>query len=71
MYVMWQDIDANGRRLYCLHCKGISFNYILQEFLDDGNGNVCGIKTQLVDWEKDDTGRWNMKMRPGKIPAFM
>jgi NADPH-dependent glutamate synthase beta subunit-like oxidoreductase len=28
------------------------------EFLDDGNGNVCGIKTVLIEWKKDDQGRW-------------
>lgn len=33
---------------------------ILQEFLDDGNGHVCGIRTVLVNWTKDETGRWKM-----------
>ena len=42
---------------------------VLQEFLDDGKGNVSGIKTVLVDWTKDDTGRWTMKERPGELQS--
>lgn len=37
---------------------------LLQEFLDDGNGRVCGIKTVLVNWTKDETGRWKMDEVP-------
>jgi len=29
-----------------------------KEFLDDGNGNVCGVNTVLIEWVKDDQGRW-------------
>lgn len=39
--------------------------YKRQEFLDDGNGNVNGILTVLVDWVKDDAGRWKMEEIPG------
>ena len=28
--------------------------------MDDGNGNVAGIKTMKVEWTKDKAGRWNM-----------
>jgi len=40
------------------------FSILSKEFLDDGNGNVSGIKTTLVDWKKDATGRWAMESRP-------
>ena len=37
-----------------------------QEFIDDGNGNVAGVKTVLVNWAKDPTtGRWVMNEEPG------
>ena len=36
-----------------------------KEFLDDGSGNVSGIRTVNIDWKKDDTGRWNMVEVPG------
>lgn len=28
--------------------------------MDDGNGHICGIRTVLVNWTKDETGRWKM-----------
>jgi NADPH-dependent glutamate synthase beta subunit-like oxidoreductase len=28
--------------------------------LDDGAGNVKGVKTVQVEWTKDDAGRWKM-----------
>ena len=43
---------------------------ILQEFLDDGNGNVAGIRTVLVEWTKDDTGRWVMKELPDSEKVY-
>ncbi|XP_034952284.1 putative glutamate synthase [NADPH] isoform X4 [Chelonus insularis] len=36
------------------------FSTLSKEFLDDGNGNVSGIKTVRVEWTKDDVGRWKM-----------
>lgn len=42
----------------------------LQEFLDDGKGHVKGIKTVMVDWTKDDTGRWQMSERPNSEQIF-
>jgi glutamate synthase (NADPH/NADH) len=36
------------------------FSTLSKEFLDDGNGNVSGIKTVTVEWTKDESGRWNM-----------
>ncbi|KAK3092132.1 hypothetical protein FSP39_025440 [Pinctada imbricata] len=41
------------------------FNIKSTEFVDDGNGNVAGIKTVKVEWTKDTTGRWNMRDVPG------
>ncbi|KAJ8315115.1 hypothetical protein KUTeg_007265 [Tegillarca granosa] len=29
-------------------------------FVDDGNGHVSGINTMLIEWKKDDAGRWIM-----------
>lgn len=34
--------------------------------MDDGKGHVCGINTMLVEWKKDDSGRWTMNDVPGK-----
>lgn len=28
--------------------------------MDDGKGRVCGIRTVLVNWTKDEAGRWKM-----------
>nr|XP_022287923.1 glutamate synthase 1 [NADH], chloroplastic-like isoform X2 [Crassostrea virginica] len=36
------------------------FNIKSTEFVDDGKGNVAGIKTMKVEWTKDKAGRWNM-----------
>lgn len=41
------------------------FNIKSTEFVDDGNGNVCGINTVLVEWIKDEAGRWTMIDVPG------
>jgi len=40
------------------------FNIMSKEFLDDGKGHISGVKTVLVDWTKDDSGRWVMKEVP-------
>ncbi|CAG0889586.1 unnamed protein product [Darwinula stevensoni] len=37
------------------------YNTMTKEFLDDGNGNVRGVRTVKVEWRKDDRGRWEMK----------
>ena len=39
----------------------------LQEFIDNGKGGVAGVKTVLVDWQKDATGRWKMEEMPGTV----
>ena len=35
--------------------------------MGDSEGHVCGIRTVLVDWTKDDTGRWVMNEVPGTV----
>ncbi|CAH1799875.1 unnamed protein product [Owenia fusiformis] len=46
------------------------FDIMSKEFLDDGNGNVSGVKTVKVEWTKDDTGRWQMKEVEGSEHVF-
>ncbi|XP_052808642.1 uncharacterized protein LOC128237296 isoform X2 [Mya arenaria] len=46
------------------------FNIGSKEFLDDGKGHVCGIKTHLVEWTKDATGRWEMQEVPGSEKVY-
>lgn len=46
------------------------FSTLSKEFLDDGNGNVSGIRTIQVSWKKDDTGRWQMDEMPGTERVF-
>nr|XP_014291761.1 glutamate synthase [NADH], amyloplastic isoform X1 [Halyomorpha halys] len=41
------------------------FSTLSKEFIDDGNGNVAGIRTVKVNWTKDETGRWKMEEVPG------
>jgi NADPH-dependent glutamate synthase beta subunit-like oxidoreductase len=47
---------GNDPRQYCTLTK---------EFVDDGNGNVAGVKSVEVEWTKADDGRWNMAETPG------
>lgn len=37
-----------------------------KDFVDDGNGNLKGVNTVLVDWTQSPTGAWSMKEVPGK-----
>ncbi|XP_050309915.1 uncharacterized protein LOC126745911 [Anthonomus grandis grandis] len=46
------------------------FSIMTQEFLDDGNGHISGVKTVNVEWTKDDTGRWQMNTVPGTEKVF-
>lgn len=41
-----------------------------QEFLDNGQGQVSGVKTVNVEWTKDDSGRWQMNQVPGTEKVF-
>lgn len=55
---MWSGEDP---RVYCILSK---------EFLDDGNGNVCGVKTVKVEWTPGEGGRWHMAEVPGTEKTY-
>ncbi|XP_018496829.1 glutamate synthase 1 [NADH], chloroplastic [Galendromus occidentalis] len=46
------------------------FSILSKEFLDDGKGNVSGIRTVNVKWTKDDAGRWVMAEEEGSEQEF-
>ncbi|KAK9869813.1 hypothetical protein WA026_003542 [Henosepilachna vigintioctopunctata] len=46
------------------------FSIMTQEFIDNGKGQVSGIKTVNVDWKKDESGRWQMNQIPGTEKVF-
>ncbi|RZC34842.1 glutamate synthase 1 [NADH], chloroplastic [Asbolus verrucosus] len=46
------------------------FSILTQEFIDDGQGHVSGVKTVNVEWTKDDSGRWQMNQVPGTEKVF-
>ncbi|KAK6621297.1 hypothetical protein RUM43_011603 [Polyplax serrata] len=46
------------------------YRILSKEFLDDGNGNVCGIQTVLVEWTKDEAGRWKMDEVAGSEKVY-
>ena len=48
-------------REYCISTK---------EFVDDGNGNVKGIKTVRVEWKKNEAGQFAMSEIPGSEEYF-
>ncbi|MEE9344681.1 MAG: glutamate synthase subunit beta [Methylococcales bacterium] len=48
--------DGKDPREFCILSK---------EFIDDGNGNLAGVRTVNVEWTKDDTGRYSMQEVPG------
>lgn len=41
-----------------------------KEFLDDGAGNVKGIRAVSIEWVKDDKGAWKMAEVPGSEQIF-
>ncbi len=46
------------------------FCVLSKEFLDDGRGNVAGIRTVRVDWVRNDNGRFDMHEIPGSEETF-
>lgn len=48
-------------REYCISTK---------EFVDDGNGNVKGVKTVRVEWKKNEAGQFVMTELPGSEEYF-
>ena len=45
-------------------CDPRSFSIVTKSFMDDGNGNVKGLNTVMVEWVSND-GRMEMKEIPG------
>ncbi|XP_063220022.1 uncharacterized protein LOC134529642 [Bacillus rossius redtenbacheri] len=46
------------------------FSILSKEFLDDGKGHVSGISTVMVNWSKDDLGRWKMEEVSGSEKVY-
>ncbi|EFA03092.1 uncharacterized protein LOC658584 isoform X1 [Tribolium castaneum] len=46
------------------------FSILTQEFIDNGQGHVSGVKTVNVEWTKDESGRWQMNQVPGTEKVF-
>jgi len=41
------------------------FCVLSKEFIDDGNGNVAGVRTVQVEWKNENGGGWKMTEVPG------
>ncbi len=46
------------------------FSVLSKRFVDDGGGNVAGIETVRVAWQRDASGNFMMKELPGAEEAF-
>ncbi|KAH9630612.1 hypothetical protein HF086_007036 [Spodoptera exigua] len=46
------------------------FSTLTKEFLDDGEGNVCGVAAVEVEWTRGAGGRWEMKEIPGTNKVY-
>lgn len=46
------------------------YSILSKEFVDDGEGNVKGIKTVRVEWKRSDSGAWQMAEVPGSEEFF-
>jgi NAD(P)H-dependent glutamate synthase small subunit len=46
------------------------YSVLSKEFVDDGRGNVAGIRAVRVEWTKDEAGRWQMNEVPGSEKVF-
>ncbi|CUM63098.1 uncharacterized protein PRCAT00000664001 [Priceomyces carsonii] len=46
------------------------YSILSKEFVDDGEGNVKGIKTVNVEWKRSDSGAWQMAEVPGSDNYF-
>ena len=56
---------AYGHEEY-VACRGIDprrFSYLAEEFVDDGNGDVCGVRIARVAW-RNKAGRFSMEKVP-------
>jgi glutamate synthase (NADPH/NADH) len=41
-----------------------------KEFIDDGNGNVKGVRTVQIEWKKDEQGRWQIVEVPDSEKVY-
>ncbi|QNP97029.1 Glutamate synthase [NADH] [Yarrowia lipolytica] len=46
------------------------YGILSKEFVDDGEGNVKGIKTVRVEWKQSESGAWQMSEIPGSEEFF-
>lgn len=46
------------------------YNTVSKKFLSDEMGRVSGIETMLVEWTKDEAGRWKMAEVPGSEKTY-
>lgn len=46
------------------------YRVLSKRFLDDGQGNVAGVETVRVEWQKDAAGKWQMNEVPGSQQTF-
>ena len=46
------------------------YSTLTKEFIDNGEGEVNGVKTVQVEWEKDQNGRWQMKEIEGSEKVY-
>ena len=46
------------------------YSILSKEFVEDGNGNVKGIKTVRVEWKRSDSGAWQMAEVPASEEYF-
>jgi len=51
-------------------CDPRTYGIVTKEFIDDGNGNVRGVKTAMVQWSKDDDGCMQMKEVDGSEQVY-
>jgi glutamate synthase (NADPH/NADH) small chain len=51
-------------------CDPRTYGILTKEFLDDGNGNVKGIRTVLVEWSQGEDGRMQMKEVEGSEQEY-
>jgi len=47
------------------------YSILSKRFVDDGNSNVSGIETVLVEWQRDDSGTWQMSEVAGSEKIFV
>ncbi|KAH8864826.1 glutamate synthase [NADPH] [Schistosoma japonicum] len=61
-----------GHSEVAVHINGDprQFNTITKEFLNNGKGSVCGIRTAKVEWTKSSTGKWIMSEIPDSEETF-